>query len=90
MKSGLKSPPLFWATSVFEPLWFAMGAFDYMVISLKVAFYIELKALEQHQWIDTRPMWFYADRPLIVWLSLLGALLLLLHRHAVSLFWGAH
>ena len=60
-------PPLFWATSVFEPLWFAMGAFDYMTISLKVVFYIELMAPEQHQWMDTRPMCFYKGLPLSVW-----------------------
>lgn len=48
-------PPLFWATSVFEPLWFAMGACDYMTISLKVVFYIELMAPEQHQWMDHAP-----------------------------------
>ena len=82
-------PPLFWATSVFEPLWFAMGAFDYMTISLKVVFYIELMAPEQHQWMDTRPMCFYKGLPLSVWLSLLRAFLLLLYRHCQSVLGGS-
>jgi hypothetical protein len=89
MKPSLKIPPLFWAITVFGLLWFAMRAFDYVMIAFKVAFCTELMTPEQHQWIDTRPMWFCMAWPLSVWSSLPGALLLLLHRHAVGLFRGS-
>ena len=49
MKPFLKIPPLFWANSVFGVLWFAMEAFNYVMILLKVIYYIELISLEQHQ-----------------------------------------
>ena len=73
MNPFLKVPIRYWFISCMGALWFAMGAFDYVIISYKIPAYMQTMPEDLHYWFDQRPVWITGVWAINVWSALLGS-----------------
>lgn len=88
MANFVRTPWQFWAIAVLGVVWFAMGAFDYVMTSIQHEGYMSQLTEPQRIWLDNRPLWFTAAWATSVWASFLGAVLVLFKSgRSVAFFW---
>jgi len=86
----VKTPVHLWIIGVLSILWNAGGAFDYSATQLRLESYMSQFTPEQLEYFYAFPPWMDAAWAVAVWGSLLGSVLLLLHKSwAVGLFGAA-
>ena len=79
-----KTPWYFWLVAILSLVWFAGGAYDYIMTSTQNEAYFAMLSDAQRQWLDGRPLWFTVAWAISIWSSVLGAILLLLRRRVAG------
>ena len=85
MNPFLKVPTRYWLIFGLGAVWFAMGAFDFVMISYKIPAYMQAMPEDLQYWLDLRPPWFTSLWAIRVWSALLGSFLLLLRARILPL-----
>lgn len=88
MANFVRTPWHLWVLAVLGVVWFAGGAFDYVMTSTQNEAYLAQLTNPQRAWLDARPTWFTAAWAISIWSSLLGAVVMLFRsKWAATLFW---
>ncbi|MEO0358245.1 MAG: hypothetical protein AAF386_08105 [Pseudomonadota bacterium] len=74
----MKAPWHFWVLALLGLVWFAGGAYDYVMTSYGNEDYLSILTPEQRAWIDTRPMWFTVVWAVSVWSAVLAMVAMIL------------
>ena len=75
--ADVPAPGHFWIVAILGLVWTTFGAFDYLMINVRYAGYVDHLPAEAMQFIDTYPAWVVAAWGLAAWGGLAGAVLLL-------------
>lgn len=88
-QTAAKTPVHLWVVGIVSLLWNCFGAYDYVMSHTGGLSYFESMGLdaEAFAWFNALPTWSVAAWAVGVWVSLLGAILLLLRsRHSATAF----
>ena len=74
----MRTPWHIWIIGGLALLWYAGGAYDYLMTQLNNESYLGMLNAAQRAFLNARPVWFDAVWAIGVWFSIAGAVLILL------------
>ena len=83
----MKAPFHLWLVGILSLLWFAGGAYDYLMTQTGNVTYLDMLTPAQLEYLQSAPVWFTAAWATGVWLAVVGAVLILMRsRYAGTAF----